>query len=324
MSRYLKVLVILMLVQIIVAAIVYLPKSSVKQSAAALLAIDPAVISSIQLSDMQNNSLLLTRNGDDWFVDQQASSVPANSDQINTLIESITRLPTGQAISVSNESLQRFAVANDDYQWKIVINPQANQVSTNTSSNVVYFGLVSGISKRYARRSIDSEVYALIFPTADKAINTRDWIKRDVLSLNATQFISIVTTDYQLLNTNNHWQLVGQSATEIVDEEIVALFTTRLTNLRVEGFAGGKLLNELKAAKPVQVLDISAELQASVKSKNGAAKKPTSLKYTFYILGDKHYVHREDVAGYFEISALASNDLLKLRHQWLMTTESSK
>jgi hypothetical protein len=316
MNRYLKILGILMLLQIIVTAVVYLPKSSTTQSTAALLSIDPSSITSIQLSDMQNNSLVLSRSGGAWIVNQANTTAPANSDQINTLIESITRLPTGQTISISSESLQRFAVANDDYQWKIVLNPQAN----NASQDTVYFGAAAGLNKRYARRGVDSEVFTLAFPAADKAINPRDWIKRDLLSLPSMRFISIVSTDYQLLNTNNRWQLVGQSAAEIVDQETVALFTTRLNSLRVEGFASGNVLAELNATKPLQVLDIAAELNAN----KAVQPKALSFKYTFYTLNDKHYVHRDDVAGFFEISALASNDLLKLRHQWLMATESSK
>jgi hypothetical protein len=143
------------------------------------------------------------------------------------------------------------------------------------------------------------------------------------LSLPSMHFISIVSTDYQLLNTNNNWQLVGQSATEIVDQETVALFTTRLNNLRVEGFASGKVLAELKAAKPLQVLDIAAEIETN-KAINTEPSKAFTLKYAFYSLNDKHFVRRDDVVGFFEISTLAANDLLKLRHQWLMTTESSK
>lgn len=309
MNRYIQILAVLILMQIAVSVFVMWPKSADRLSNVPLIDLQKATITEMQLTDMENHTLSLVASANNWLVEQNGGSVQANNELVAELIKALTISPAGKPVSVSSESLSRFVVANEEFQWKIAISNNQDKTA------VVYFGMPAGLNKRYVRRLDDANVYILDFSLTEKIVNVRDWLKRDLISLPKMDLLSITSNDYQLVNKNGSWQLANQSAKETVDPDIVGMFIARLSSLRVDGFVTGKLLADLRSEKPVQTIKILSTQSAGNTDADG------EWIYEFYKFNDKNYLHRSDVEGYFEISILAAGDLLKLRNQWLIENE---
>jgi phage pi2 protein 07 len=314
MNRYLQILGMLIILQLIVSAVVLWPKSSKQQSDAVFLNVPPAAVNNLVLADMQNNSLTLKKSAQGWEVQQNNTIAPANTEQVDALINALTRSPAGWPVSTSEDALGRFAVAENDYQWKVTVKSD-NPAVTET----IFLGTTVNSAKRHARHSNNSSVYALNYSLSDKAVNAKDWLKRDVLALSVQNLVSINAGDYVLNRVNNEWRFPDQTAKEVVDQELVEMFTARLNSLRIDNLASGPLLDKLKNEKPIQ----SIVLTASADNDKTAGDKIREWVYEFYKVDDKNYVKRKDVENFYEMSLLAASDLLKIRSQWL-TVESIK
>lgn len=302
MKRYLQVMVVLIALQLIVSVMVMWPKSGDYQADKPFVAIDPALIVSIELSDLQNNRLQLAKTDKQWRIKMADKIALANPIQVESLLQALMTSPAGWPVSTSKETLNRFALADDDYQWKISL---AN--AGGAQSQIVYFGSAAGAAKRHARKSDEATVYALNYSLADKLVKVRDWLQRDILALSKDDVVKIDAGDYALIREGDVWRLEGQRDNEVIDQDLVAMFIGRLTGLRVDDVASSELLAKISAEKPVQTIRLSSvEKSAPVET------------YTFYKLDDKNYLSREGVEGVFEISMLAASDLLKLRNQWLI------
>ena len=302
MRRYLQVMAFLITLQLIVSVMVMWPKSGDHQADKPFVAIDPALIVSIELSDLQNNQLQLAKTDKQWRIKMGDKTALANPIQVESLLQALMVSPVGWPVSTSKETLNRFALADDDYQWKISL-----ATADGAQSQIVYFGSAAGAAKRHARKSDEATVHALNYSLADKIVKVRDWLQRDILALVNNDLVKIDAGDYVLSREGELWRLDGQRDDEVIDQDMVAMFAGRLDGLRVDDVVSGDRLAQIQAEKPVQTIRLFM-----------ADKAKPPIVYTFYKINDKNYLKREDVDGMYEISMLAASDLLKLRNQWLI------
>lgn len=316
MNRYLQIMAVLIVAQLIVSVMVLWPSTAQRPAEAALYPLEAGKISAVELSDLQNTKLRLEKIADGWIVRQQDVTAPANVEQVEALIKALTAAPAGWPVSTSVDALSRFALADNDYHWKVTLSDSA--APDSSTSATFLFGSAAGAAKRHARRDNDATVYALNYALNDKLINARDWLQRDVLALPEQTITEIAAEDYSLVLADGQWRLADQAANESVDQDLVAMFTSRINSLRIDNLVSGELLKQLQGEKPLQTVRLKLSAPAVSSADTVKPVAAPVQEYRFYKLGDKHYVQRGDRDGFYELSLLAASDLLKIRKQWLI------
>jgi hypothetical protein len=271
------ILAALLVVQLVVAGgLLYASHSKkVTRPDGVLLEFDTATVDRIEIADgVDDSSVRLTKNGDDWLLPDN-SNVPANTEKMQNLVSAMADLQTGWAVATKPASHAQLEVAEDDHQRRVKLYNGDELVGD------LYVGTSPGMRRVHARKADADEVYSVALNSYDMPAASADWLQKDLLA--ATDITALGIGNATLAKQEDAWQLsAGDGEPVAADDGKVNALTGALSRLRVQDVAA-----ELPAeATPVSI---------SVTSADG------ELAYQLVEAGEDYYITRADIDAVFTI-----------------------
>ncbi len=281
MNRFNGALLLVLGIQVFLAAVVYWPQQAEMQEApaAALLTIDPAAISGIQLTDDQGDEVFLRRGDGGWLLPSR-QDLPADSARVEALLRVLTREQPGYPAATSIAARQRFEVASYSFQRRVTL-----LGNDDAELGTVFLGTAPAFRRIHIRRDASDAIYSIAFNAFDAPASDSGWLDRRLLQV--PQPRSIQGRGFSLAQMNSgDWQAADGASPEA--RELEALLAS-LANLQVDGIAGEDQQRSLAEMTPA--FRVSATTAAGERH------------LAFYLLEQEHFVHDPRFDLFFNVSA---------------------
>ena len=154
-NRFNTILVVLLVVQLILTVVAFLPTTSaVPQSQGPLLkSFNPDSVTSLTIHDANNVSqITFTKDPSGNWVMPSADNFPISTNQVTTLLTKIKGLDTNRLIAQSASSQNRLQVASDTYQRLV-------EIKSGNSVDRLYVGSSQGTNATNMRLNDEDQIY---------------------------------------------------------------------------------------------------------------------------------------------------------------------
>lgn len=231
---------------------------------------------------------------------------PADESRVAGLLQRIGALRKGFPVATSEASFERFKVAENRYERRLVLSTGDKAVAT------LYLGTSPGVRKSNARTADDPAVYpvelgAFELPTeSDRWLDTK-LLGRDARKLKQIKLASAGSAELTLVSSapvggpgkGADWQASGLPPGKKLDEKQVAALTGAIARLEFDQVLGTEPKPEWQQERPELRLDLTA---ADGKRVTWTLSKPAQ--------GDFHVLKASDQPWYVELKTWNAKPLL--------------
>lgn len=261
MQKTIRVLALLLGAQLLLALglSATAPDLSARPADAPLLGLDAAAVDRLTLSGPDGEEVTLSKTGDGWQL-SDPDGFPASGAKVDGLLRQLTELKHGPAVATSSGAQQRFKVAADSFERRIVLARGEQTLAT------LYLGTSPAMRQSHARRDGDDRIYAVALATYDVPVAAEDWLDKTVLRFAASEITAIRLPELTLQRvsqapadedgdaaTTPAWQAEPELA---LDPEAVDALTDKLANLRIGSVLGREAKPEYGLDKPRLTLTV--------------------------------------------------------------------
>lgn len=179
MTKRLSILCVLIIVQLGLTALVWMPDNSASKAGQPLLALTPSKVQTIKLvhrkegkATKTENSLKLAKVDGKWQLGTKAKP-PTNSNRVAQLLDKLDGLTTSMPVAVTEGAQKRFKVAQDDFAYRIDLTGADGKLQ-------LYVGSAAGAGEAYVRKAGENAIYAVALPFRLLSTHTKYWKKPPV------------------------------------------------------------------------------------------------------------------------------------------------
>lgn len=129
----------------------------------------------------------LTRHNGDWVMPSEFN-IPVKGTKVYDLLTRLATLRRGLPIATSGAALERFKLADDDFEHRIVLKRGGKTLGT------LYLGSSSGVRQTDARTASDRAVYAIDLASYELPTQASDWFDANLLQRNAASLTELQIT----------------------------------------------------------------------------------------------------------------------------------
>ena len=198
MQRAIRVLVLLLGVQLALAAVLALRSDPLTASTpqtpligAAAEGADRLVIEANPDDGSINGAKSITlekRNGQ-WVLPQY-SDAPVRATQVSSMLSQLAGLKRGLPVGTSASALKRFKLDDANFERRVQLSQSGKPLGT------LYIGSSSGVHKAYARAANDHAAYSVDVASYELPVQQSDWLDTALASRDLTSLSEIdITTD---------------------------------------------------------------------------------------------------------------------------------
>lgn len=301
MNKLQRILIGILAVQLILAVIVFLPKSQASESKS-LLGVKADEITGLTVTDDQGATVKLAKSGDAW-VAADAANYPADAARITPILDKLVAINTGRLIAQTAAAQTQLQVADDKFVRKL-------ELQTANGSQTLYLGSAAGSDSTHVRLAGQGEVYlASDLATWNIAADLLSWIDPVYLSVPAAD-----VTGFTLKNANGEWTFEKDASGnwtfpalapgETLDATAVSNLLTQVVGLRLTKPLGQADDAAYGLAQPAAVVTLSA--------KTADQTKTYTLSVGAQDAGDKSYVVKSSESPYYvRVAEASAKDLVE-------------
>jgi hypothetical protein len=341
LSRFNVILVIILIVQLILAVVVFLPTASaVNQSQGPLLkGFDPASVTGLTIHD-QNNASQLTFSKDssgNWTM-PSADNYPISSSQVTSLLGKIKALDTNRLIAQNASSQNRLQVSSDTYQRLV-------EIKQGDKTDKLYVGSAQGAGNANMRLNDDTQIYLTSgLASTDISTTLSSWFDTPYFSVTQDDVVQIALANshasYKFDKSNNVWTWgaipKGQTlnATKITDilgqlasiQPTLPLGKTEQDKYGMKSPLATIVLTTQVSTTPTPAP--TSPLKLPVGPTPTLGNQTVSATYTLTIgakQADGNYVMKSSGSPYFvEISSALAETIINLQNSDLITPPATQ
>jgi hypothetical protein len=129
----------------------------------------------------------LARHNGDWVMPSEFN-IPVTGTKVYDLLTRLATLRRGLPIATSGAALERFKLADDDFEHRIVLKHAGKTLGT------LYLGSSSGVRQTDARIAADRAVYAIDLASYELPTQATDWFDANLLQRNAATLTELQIT----------------------------------------------------------------------------------------------------------------------------------
>ncbi len=197
-------------------------------------------IEAIVVSDLENQ-VRIERGEAQWSVDGYLG----DADKIAGIVEKILALEAAWPVASSGTSAERFEVAADKYQRKLVFFDSEGQTLES-----FYLGTSPSYQRVHARQVDSDDIYSVKLSNYEFGLKKDDWLDKsltkitgDITEVHLTGYEAQGSVKKSLVERNGVWEIEGTLADQVAAKNYV----TRFGNLRVLGIAddSGKKVSDI-------------------------------------------------------------------------------
>jgi hypothetical protein len=232
-----QILALVLVVQIILGAVIFWPRSTVEAGGGPLLAdFQAAGVTSLVISDTDGNRVALAKSGESWVL-PEADDYPANGEAITTVLDKIEAIQTNRLVTQTDASHKRLQVADDDF------NRLLDMRLNNDRSYQLYVGSAGGASATHVRAAGQPEVYLTGELTAfDVTAQTSAWVDSLYFTVPATATVKMTLENangtFEFERDGDTWTMAGLGEDETLNAANVSSLHNQVTSVRMTAPVG--------------------------------------------------------------------------------------
>lgn len=274
MNRFNQILVAVLAIQVVIAGGFYFGSSSptAEQVQMALIEGDTNQIDHITISEGNEELVTLQKIDGQWKLNDYFL-MPAVQSKVSNILSTLKSTNTSWPVATTKSSQERFEVADDHYQKKIVLSHDDKTLQT------LYLGTSPGFRQIHIRRAGEDEIYAVKLNSFDFPVQNTAWLDKTLLQPKA-DITRLSGADFELLKQGTDWQAEAGKGEPVVEE--IDKITQALAGLSIQSVV------EKAPTKADYTLTLDA------------GGKP--LHYTFFNQDESYLVQRDDYSQVFKIS----------------------
>ncbi len=230
MERHHKTLAIVLAVQLLIVAAIWLFDANSDSGAAhELLTLDRGAITAIEVDD-RTDSVRIERVDGAWKLPGE-EPLPVDEAKVDALLDKLEAADAPWPVATSESSAERFEVTDSNYQRRIRL------FEADTVASELFFGTSPGFRKVHARVADTTDVFAVTFANYEAATKADEWLDKTLLQPKGA--ITSVTRNgaFTLNHEGDVWTLVDPQEGETLNADAARDLTAKLANLRVLGRA---------------------------------------------------------------------------------------
>jgi len=151
-----------------------------EQAKVALLSFPAGDVSRLAITDGDGKSVTLAKKDKGWVLPDH-KDFPADGDKVKGVLDDLASAQEGAPVAVSAGAAERFKVAKDAFQRKVVFGPAEKPLAT------VYLGLSQGTRQVDVRRDDQKGVRRIDFGIYKLQTSADNWVDNGVLKTDASK-----------------------------------------------------------------------------------------------------------------------------------------
>lgn len=274
MNRRNQVLAVVLAIQLVLALVLFFPRSSGEssdQGSALLGGFKPGSVVELTVHDADGNEVRLTRAGEaDWVV-PAFGDYPVDASKVRTLLLKLEGLRANRLIARNESSHARLKVAGDEYERLIELKRDDGQTDR------LYLGSTAGGSDTHMRANDSDRVYLVGgLGSWEVPATVGGWIDTLYFSV-VTDNVTMIQVEnasgvFQFQKVDGAWTLTGLEADEIFNADSVTPLLNRLAALRMVEPIGKEAQDDSGMDAPQAVITLTVQEQVTVEP--DAASQP--------------------------------------------------
>lgn len=231
-----KILVALLLVQLVLFSVLNMEGPSMQADAKQDLLMQLDDVDKITITG-ERGSVVLRKQREGWILG--GSYFPADQGNVEALLIKLGAMKHGLPVTTTKEAVERFKVAEDHFERRIVLSQDNADVAT------LYLGTSPGARRIHLRKAGSDAVYAVTFGLYDASEDRNAWIDKQLLRLDAEAITALhvdgVTYTRRAWESNGtieriHWEADRPGTPDAqklsaLGEKIAALHIATMTDL---------------------------------------------------------------------------------------------
>jgi len=178
MNRVQQVLLALLVIQVVIAGAVYMPRNPAAQVGPLLVDFKPDNVVKIDIVDYQNNQAQLAKDGSEWkLVLSEGSMYPTEPDKVKDVLEKLGMAKTNRLVTRTTTSHKQLKVAVDDFVRKVTL------TMNDGGQNAIYLGTSPGTGVSHVRLVGKDDVYLASLDSYDYGATANAWINTGFLNV---------------------------------------------------------------------------------------------------------------------------------------------
>ncbi len=300
MNKHITILSGLLLLQLVIAGVLFSGNSSMDENASTKLL---ANINSNELSRVKiidgDAQLALSKLKGNWRLERYPE-LDLLDNKIKSITDELASTNVSWPIARTQSSHERFKVASDKFEKQVVFTDKGGK------EHILLLGNSPSFKQLYARNFAQDDVFSIEYSAYQLSADVDDWFDKSLLALDGVSKISHSAINIEKADDN--WQLAAPSTLtdqQTLDTASIEGFVNQISTLSVTGIAEGSI-------------DATNKLTIHDEQKN-------EFVY-FFASNDEHYfVKREDINQWFSIEKSKFETLANLSlDKFISTPEDQK
>jgi hypothetical protein len=274
-----------------------------------LLSFEPAEIDTLVLKDGKNE-IQLEKKDNKWLL---ADGFPADGKKVAALLSKLTTLQYSLPVATSDQALNRFKVAEDNFERYLQLQSKGKTVAE------LYLGTGAGARQSHVRNSEQEAVFTVALGSYDLPVTPESWQDKEIMAFDTADVTAIELDKVKLerqpdaenKESSPLWQGESLPPDTTVNQQAVNEGLKKLASLRFSKVLGRKELPEYGLAEP--------ELSLKLLFKNG------DRSYTFGKIKDSENICLKvsDREEFFQLASYLAKPLLEKINRDMLVTNTT-
>lgn len=304
MTKLQKILSGVLVVQALLAVVVFWPRSSAAAAAELFPDLETASITKITFADNEGSRVELARQGEGWVV-ASGADYPADGTKIEPVLDKLVALQGNRLVARTATSHKRLQVAEDDFLRKVQVTTDSGKTYT------LYMGSSPTAQTTHVRVDGQDETYLVNnFNIWEMSQMTTSWIDTAYTDLDQTTITAV-----SLQNSNgtftfskgadDSWTMDGLAEGETLNQNSVSTLLSRISGLHLTQPLGTTELPEYELDNPQAKLVVTTDADNATHTYTllVGAQNPDDDTYTVKWSEADYYVS----VSSFSVSNMISN-----------------
>lgn len=269
-----------------------------------LFALDFETIDRVQFDD-GSQSVTLEKQDGQWVL-PETWNYPVNSDALVQLMDTLSALNKGWPVATSPGAAERFKVAKNVFERKISFWSEAERQTT------LYVGTSPGFRKVHVRLEGNDPIYAVVLENWKTSAQTDDWLKKDILKIDATDIEQLSMAGFVLIRSDQTLQPKDLSEDEKPNPDTIDSLVNSLAGLPIESVQGIEGNEGFPMDEPKLTINV-------------VLKNDDKFDYEFFKPEEEsshYFLKRSDLPYYFTVAEPSINTLLETKRGRLIQESS--
>jgi hypothetical protein len=301
MNRLNRILIVILVLQLALAAVVFWPRRATTEEGQSLFPnFEASRVVRVTITGADGEQIELAKEGADWVL-PEADNYPVQSSEVSAMLEKIAGLQTGQMVTETSGSQERLGVADDSFERKVEL-----ELDDGTRYTL-YVGTSPSFGATHVRAGGEDQVYLTTeLLASDVGVFPTDWADRTYFSIPQDQvmrlslenqngeftFIRLVSGG-ELAPTQEVWSMADLAQDETLNTSAVQTLLNRATSVAMQRPLGTEEKPEYGMDSPTAVVTLrtqSEEEGTKSYTLRVGAKNPDDGSYVIISSESPYYV----------------------------------